>query len=102
MTQIRVANNYYSYKKPINTFKSVCFNQLKNQFSVILFTQTKNKDNSLRCSHHIVIKNEERVKIQYIIGIVQSVYNGFDVENTKFSNTKDVIKQITRADTFPL
>ena len=42
------------------------------------------------------------VKIQYIIDIVQSVYNGFNVENIKFSNIKDVIKRITRVDTFPL
>ncbi len=66
MRQLRVSKGFYfkAYNIPVNTFKSVCFNRLKNKFPAILVTQTVNEENSARCTHHIAIQNEYRVSFK--------------------------------------
>ena len=65
MGQLRVSKGFYSkaYNMPVNSFKSVCFNRLKNKFPAILVTQTVEEENSSRCTHHIAIHNESRVSL---------------------------------------
>ena len=60
MEQLRVSNGFYikASNIPVNTFKSVYFNRLKNKFQAVLVTQ-----NSTRCTHHIAIQNEYRVSL---------------------------------------
>ena len=67
MRQLRVSKGFYlkAYNIPVNTFKSVCFNRLKNKFPKILVTQTVNEENSARCTHHIAIQNEYRVSLKF-------------------------------------
>ena len=66
MAQLRVSKGFYikAYNIPVNTFKSVCFNRLKDKFPAILVTQTVNEENSTRCTHHIAIQNEYRVSLK--------------------------------------
>ena len=59
MSRLRV-NQVFILKAnniPINTFKSVFFNRLKNKFHAILITQTVEEANMERdrCSHHLAI-----------------------------------------------
>ena len=65
MEQLRVSNGFYieASNIPVNTFKSVCFNRLKNKFQAVLVTQTVDEENSTRCTHHIAIQNEYRVSL---------------------------------------
>ena len=67
MAQLRVSKGFYlkTYNIPVNTFKSVCFNRLKNRFPVILVTQTVDEQKSDRCTHHIAIQNESRVSFKF-------------------------------------
>ena len=69
MSRLRVNQVFYlkAYNIPINTFKSVCFNRLKNKFHAILITQTVQEANmeSDRYTHHLAIQNETRVKFKF-------------------------------------
>ena len=66
MEQLRVSNGFYikASNIPVNTFKSVCFNRLKNKFQAILVTQTINEESSTYSTHHIAIQNEYRVSLK--------------------------------------
>ena len=125
MSRSRVSQVFYlkAYNIPINTFKSVCFNRLKNKFQAILITQTVEGENikNDRCTHHIAIQNETRVnlylikflfmtlklhynqvKLDYIMDILNSVYNELNVENIKCLHFANVLKKLTHDDTNPL
>ena len=62
MTQLRTSNGFYikAYNIPINTFKSVYFNRLKDKFHSILITQIVDPEKYDRCTH-IAIQNETRL-----------------------------------------
>ena len=66
MEQLTVSKGFYikALNIPVNTFKSVCFNLLKNKFLAILVTQTLDEKNSTRCTYHIAIQNEYRVSLK--------------------------------------
>ena len=63
MTKLRTSNGFYikAYNIPINTFKSVYFNRLKDKFHSILITQITDPEKYDRCTHQIAIQNETRV-----------------------------------------
>ena len=96
---------------------------MKNKFRAILITQTVEEENikSDHCTHHIAIQNDIRVsfnlilflfmtlklhynkvKLDYIMEILNSVYNEFNVENIKCLHFANVLKELTRDDTDPL
>ena len=80
MIHLRSSKYYYfkGYNIPINTFKYVFFNRLKNNFGSILLTQTnENSVNMMRCTHHIAIQYESRVKPEYVADIISSTYQSF-------------------------
>ena len=63
MSQLRVSKGYYikAYNIPINTFKPVYLNRLKDKFHSILITQIADVEKHDRCTHHIAIENETGV-----------------------------------------
>ena len=105
MSQIRSSNYYYfkRYNIPINTFKYVFFNRLKNNFESIILTQTnENSGNMMRCTHHIAIQYESRVKPEYVADIIRSTYQGFTVESLKVTHFDNILKKLSREDKNPL
>ena len=74
MEQLRVSKGFYikASNIPVNTFKSVCFNRLKNKFQAILVTQTIDEENSTCCTHHIEIQNDYRFSLNGIINLYNS------------------------------
>ena len=43
-----------------------------------------------------------QVKLDYVMEILNIVYNEFNVENIKFSHFANVLKKLTRDDPYPL
>ena len=64
MAQLRTSKGFYikAYDIPINTVKTAYFNRLKYRFPSILLTQTIDDEKKDCCTHHIVIRNESRVR----------------------------------------
>ena len=65
MTKLRTSRGFYikAYNIPINTFKSVFFNRLKDKFNSILINQIADPEKYDRCTHNIAIQNETRVTL---------------------------------------
>ena len=70
--------------------KDECFSSLKNKFKSIIISEDVN-------THNIVIKNDFRVDLEYIIDILKETYE-VPIENIRFSNIADAIKKISHAD----
>ena len=64
MALLRTSKGFYikAYDIPNTSVKTSYFNRLKYRFPSILLTQTIDAEKKDCCTHHIVIRNESRVR----------------------------------------
>ena len=73
------SKNFWLKANNVFKTKDECFSSLKNKFVI-----------------NIVIKNDFRVNLEYIIDILKETYNF--IENIRFSNIADAIIKISHTD----
>ena len=83
------SKNFWLKANNVVKTKDECFSLLKNKFKSIIISEDVN-------THNIVIQNDFRVNLEYIIDILKETYNF--IENIRFSNIADAIKKISHAD----